>query len=139
MLLLRLVSVCPNISLNRAHRAATRAQGWQSISSSYGFRSVWTRSEAIRQRRLRSQSQSQDSARRLTARRQTVRCSAVSGESIRYPCLNLTSTSPCVMKELSLSEIFKQLQQNHGLNAAVSAEVNYISCSLDAPDSKVCR
>ena len=43
------------------------------------------------------------------------------------------------MKELSLSEIFKQLQQNHGLNAAVSAEVNYISCSLDAPDSKVCR
>ena len=71
-LLLRLVSVCPNISLSRAHQAATLAQVWPSICSSYGFRRGWTRSEATRPRRLRSQSQSQASARRLTARRQTV-------------------------------------------------------------------
>ena len=81
ILLLRLVSVCPNISLSRAHQAATLAQGWPSICSSYGFRRGWTRSEATRRRRLRSKSQA--SARRLTARRLTVWCSVVSGESTR--------------------------------------------------------
>ena len=88
--------------LVRVHQAATPAQGWRSISSSYGFRRGWSRSEATRRSQsLRSRSQSQASARRLTAGRQTVPCSAVSGENIRSDGFDFWSLDVHLLKYFS--------------------------------------